>query len=76
MPMSKDEQGGGTNADGSKSAEYCSRCYQHGQFTQPNMTADQMIDLVQDKMKEMHIPKFLARYFTKGIPNLKRWQQS
>ncbi|WP_224768159.1 zinc ribbon domain-containing protein [Metabacillus idriensis] len=26
MPLSKDEHGGGTEADGSKSTKYCSRC--------------------------------------------------
>ena len=33
MPMSKDPQGGGTNADGSKNENYCSYCYQNGEFT-------------------------------------------
>ncbi len=75
MPLSKDSQGGGSNADGSKSTEYCSNCYQHGQFTQPNITVDEMIILVKGKMKEMHIPSFLTGFFTKDIPKLKRWQQ-
>jgi len=35
MPMSRDEKGGGTNADGSKSAMYCSHCYAGGKFTLP-----------------------------------------
>lgn len=73
--MSKDEQGGGTNSDSSKNAEYCSRCYQNGAFVQPNMTCDEMISLVQGKLKEMHIPGFLSKRFTKDIPNLKRWRQ-
>ncbi len=30
MPLSKDPRGGGTNADGSKSSEYCSHCYSAG----------------------------------------------
>lgn len=32
MPLSRDEQGGGSNADGSKSRVYCSHCYQGGRF--------------------------------------------
>jgi hypothetical protein len=40
MPFSKDEKGGGTEADGTKSALYCSHCYASGQFTQPDMTAE------------------------------------
>lgn len=73
MPLSKDPQGGGSEANGSKSTMYCSHCYQQGTFTSPDMTANQMIDLVNGKMKEMHIPGFLAYFMTKNIPKLKRW---
>ena len=73
MPLSKDEKGGGTEADGRKSAEYCSHCYVGGRFTEPALTVDQMVDKVRGKMKQMHIPGFLAKYFTKNIPDLKRW---
>ncbi|HEY2363758.1 MAG TPA: zinc ribbon domain-containing protein [Candidatus Angelobacter sp.] len=30
MPLSKDEQGGGTEADGVRSTEFCSHCYRGG----------------------------------------------
>jgi hypothetical protein len=73
MPLSKDEQGGGTEADGTHSIEFCSHCYKAGKFTSPELTVDQMIERVQGKMREMHLPGFLAKRFTKDIPNLKRW---
>jgi len=73
MPLKKDPQHGGTNADGSKSNMYCSYCYKDDRFTQPNMTAPQMQEFVKGKMKEMGFPGFLAGMFTKGIPRLKRW---
>jgi hypothetical protein len=73
MPLAKDEQGGGTEADGTKSAMYCHHCYQQGKFTLPDITANQMIDLVKGKMKEMHIPGFLSYFMTRNIPKLKRW---
>jgi len=73
MPLAKDEKGGGTEADGTRSAMYCSRCYQQGKFTQPDMTANQMVDLVKGKMKEMHIPGFLSYFMVRNIPKLKRW---
>jgi hypothetical protein len=76
MPLSKDEQGGGTNTDGSKSLEYCSRCYANGQFTNPDMTASQMQELVKGKLKEMGFPGFMAGFFTKNIPQLKRWKNN
>ena len=73
MPLSKDEKGGGTEADGAKSAMYCSHCYQQGKFTLPDITVDQMKVLVKAKMKEMHIPGFLSYFMTKNIPKLRRW---
>ena len=73
MPLSKDEKGGGTEADGRKSSEYCSHCYIGGRFTEPELSADQMVEKVRAKMKAMHIPGFLAASFTKEIPTLKRW---
>ena len=75
MPLSKDPQGGGTNADGSNSQEYCSKCYKDGVFCNPDMTQEEMIVLVKGKLKEMHFPGFVASYFTKDIPKLKRWNQ-
>jgi hypothetical protein len=32
MPMSRDPNGGGTNADGSTSLKYCSHCYAGGRI--------------------------------------------
>ena len=75
MPMKKDEKGGGTNADGSKSTMYCSHCYEEGQFTSPDMTVEEMKELVKEKLKEMGFPGFIAGVFTKGIPKLERWNQ-
>ncbi|MBX4198341.1 zinc ribbon domain-containing protein [Candidatus Parcubacteria bacterium] len=74
MPLSKDKNGGGTNADDSKSSEYCSNCYQQGKFVLPDITVDQMKERVRGKLKEMHIPGFISGFFTKDIPNLKRWK--
>ncbi|MBI3195291.1 MAG: zinc ribbon domain-containing protein [Ignavibacteriae bacterium] len=74
MPMKKDEQGGGTNADGTKSTMYCSHCFQNGAFTQPNITVEQMKELVKGKLKEFGFPGFLAGLFTKNIPKLERWR--
>jgi hypothetical protein len=73
MPLSKDANGGGTEADGTRSPMYCSHCYKDGKFTAPDMTLDQMIELVRKRMKEMHIPGFLGSFFTRKIPELRRW---
>jgi len=75
MPMSKDPQQGGTNADGSKNADYCSYCYQHGAFV-GDFTAKQMQDFCINKLKEMGFPRFIGWSLTRNIPSLKRWKQS
>ncbi len=74
MPLSKDIQGGGTNADSSQTREYCSRCYQQGKFIEPNLTVEEMTLKVKGKLKALHIPGFLVNFFTKDIPRLKRWR--
>ena len=76
MPMKRDEKGGGTDADGNLSLMYCSRCYQNGVFTLPDITSDGMKDLVKGKMKEMGFPGFIAGFFTWNIPRLERWKKA
>ena len=76
MPLKKDERGGGTNADGTKSTMYCSHCYLLGRFTQPDISVDQMRALVLGKLKEMGFPGFVASLFTRRIPQLERWSPS
>lgn len=74
MPLARDPQGGGKNLDGTTSKEYCSHCYYQGAFKEPHLTVDQMKDKVQEKLREMWIPSFIGKYFTKSIPQLKRWR--
>lgn len=74
MPLSKDENGGGTEADGSKSMKYCSYCYEQGNFTKPDISMEEMKTLVKGKMKKIGFPGFIAGFFTKRIPKLERWK--
>ena len=74
MPLKKDEKGGGSNTDGTISNMYCSYCFENGEFLQPDMTVNEMKDLVKGKMKEMGFPGFMTGFFTKGIPKLERWK--
>ena len=74
MPLKRDENGGGTEADGSRSTKYCSHCYQDGHFVLPDITAEQMQARVRQKMTDMGFPRFLGGIFTRGIPKLERWQ--
>ncbi len=75
MPLSRDERGGGTEAGGAKSTEYCSHCYLGGKFTEPAMTVDQMVTRVQGKMREMHVPDPVISSLASQIPTLKRWKR-
>ncbi len=76
MPLKKDPNLGGTEADGSKSLLYCSYCYGNGQFLQPDISVDEMISFVKNKLKEMGFPGFLAGFMVRRIKNLKRWTES
>ena len=73
MPMKRDEKGGGTNADGSRSRTYCSHCYAGGKFTLPDITAAEMQQRVKGRLREAGIPAFLGGLFTRRIPRLGRW---
>ena len=72
--MNKDPDGGGSEADGTRSTRYCSHCYKDGNFAQPDITVDEMKQIVKEKMAEMKIPGFMGWFFTRGIPKLERWR--
>ncbi len=74
MPLRKDEKGGGTKTDGSKSDIYCSHCFVSGAFTMPGATVGQMQDMVRGKLKDMGVPSVLGWFFVRKIPKLKRWR--
>jgi hypothetical protein len=74
MPLRADPEGGGTNADGTRSHKYCSYCYQSGRFVNPDMTLAEMRALVIRKLREKGFPGFVARFFASGLNRLERWQ--
>lgn len=75
MPMSRDPQKGGTNANGSKNPLYCSYCYQNGTFTF-NGTVKEFQVFCQQQMIESGQNKFIAWLFTRGMKRLERWKAS
>lgn len=76
MPLDKDPQGGGTEADGSNSSKYCSYCYAGGKFTQPEIkTAKDMQLFCRKVMREGGHSAFTAWLFTLSIPSLERWRK-
>ena len=75
MPLGRDEKGGGTEADGSKSQMYCSHCYDAGQFRLPDLTAADMQRRVEGRLKELGLPQAAIRKSAGGIPGLARWKR-
>jgi Putative zinc ribbon domain len=64
----------GSEKNGDPSENYCRRCYRMGSFTDPQMTAEKMREIVQLKMLEMKFPRFLARMMANHVTTLKRWE--
>jgi hypothetical protein len=75
MPLSKDPQNGGTNADGSKSTEYCSFCFQNGNFVDNETDVKSYQKKCVEIMSDKGFWKPMAWLLTRGIPNLKRWKK-
>ena len=75
MPMPKDEMFG-TKADGSKSEEYCTFCFQNGEFTQPDISMQEMMDKCVSIMGQQKImPEDQALdLMRKILPTLERWK--
>ncbi len=75
MPMKRDPHNGGTNKDGSNNAQYCSYCFQNGEFTHPEITTAQEMQsfCIKKMQEEKTASKFMAWLYTRGIPKLTRW---
>ena len=74
MPMKKDPQGGGTNADGSKNTMYCSYCYQNGAFVGGETTVEEFQNYCKEIMIKNGSSRFMAWLFTRGMKRLARWK--
>ncbi len=75
MPLKRDEKGGGTNADGSKSEVYCSYCFENGEFLYKGNDVNAFQDYCKEKMIEGGHSRFTSWLFTRGMKRLGRWKQ-
>ena len=74
MPLKKEEDFG-TNADGSKSNEYCFHCFQSGRFLDEGITLQEKIDKNVRFAAQMGMPEAEARQMASNVlPKLKRWK--
>ena len=76
MPMGNTDEMYGSNADGSKSKDYCKYCFENGAFTS-DCTMDEMIEscvqpmvAANPGMTEDEARNMMKEFF----PKLKRWQ--
>lgn len=78
MPLADENRG--TNADGSLNGDYCTYCYNNGEFTQ-NFTMNQMIEFCLQFLDQMNAhtgmnltPEQAKEQMQKYFPHLKRWK--
>ena len=77
MPMGAGDEMYGTEADGTKSADYCQYCYEKGRFTFDG-SMDEMIEVCVGPMVQENkdMTEDQARQMMRGFfPSLKRWQK-
>ncbi len=80
MPMQSDELLG-TNADGSPNNDYCTYCFQQGEFAQ-DCTMDEMIlhcvqflDEFNKSLKKPITREEAIAMMKEAFPNFKRWKK-
>jgi len=77
MPMKKAIDFG-LGADGLRVNDYCHFCFDHGDFTEPGLTREAMIDQCVGFMtRQTFTPEAEARLLMSSvIPALKRWREA
>jgi len=74
MPLGKQLEDAGTEADGSKSTKYCKYCYQNGKLMyEGDLKTFQ--DIAYKNMVSMGMWKPKAWFFTKMIAYAPRWKK-
>lgn len=80
MPLTDENRG--TNADGSRSEDYCTYCYQSGKFTQ-DFTMNQMVEFCLQFLDQMNAhtgqkltPLQAKEQMLQYFPHLKRWKEA
>jgi len=75
MPLQKAGDHG-TNADGSRSNEYCFHCFQAGRFLDEGITLQEKIEKNVRFGVQMGMPEDTARQLCEDVlPRLKRWKK-
>ncbi len=78
MPIGDEQANDGTAADGSSEKTFCVFCYKDGDFTRPDLTLEQMIQLsIEHMTRELRMPEERAEELARSvIPSLGRWKKT
>lgn len=76
IPLNKDPEKGGTEADGAKSLKYCSYCYSNGEFVGGDVSLEVFSELTRKGMISGGKSKFFAWIFSRPfmLGHLERWK--
>ena len=77
MPKNNEMFTAALEKDGSKNNDYCSYCYDKGEFTHQESikTSKDMQEMVKLQLKKQGIGKVKRWFYTIGIPRLERWNK-
>lgn len=77
MPLTKSNQG--TEVNNGKSSKYCNLCYKNGNFTQPDISFEQMKQIGLEGIDHGNngaIKKFILKLgYPMQLKNLARWKK-
>lgn len=67
----------GTESNGEESKIYCELCYSQGEFIEPDITFDQMLERgikgLEEKEGSNFKKKIMIKYYPKMLKKLDRW---
>lgn len=77
MPLQTEQAGDcrGTETDGTRSERWCSLCYENGAFINPACTFPQMLDIVDNALKDNGSSRVMRWMAAKQLPKLERWKR-
>lgn len=74
MPLNKDPKFFAPKK-GETVVDYCSFCYENGEFKKPHITLPEMQKFVIAKLKSLGVPTVFAWFFSRRVSKLKRWKK-
>ncbi|APZ41889.1 zinc ribbon domain-containing protein [Acidihalobacter ferrooxydans] len=75
MPLRFDPQGGGSEADGTRSPHWCSFCYAEGALREPGLSLSEMQARVDGLLRKRKAGKFARLYMRLRLRTLRRWRR-